>query len=367
MSRTPVTSGHSRTPLLGHDHRRVATAFLSDLPAGARADPAAGSLVLQQERRPPRAAALGCQVYSTGPDQSNYNSDEGPQLASVAVPESEFQAIGYHKIGETDPDEITTLMTGDTETLKRLSTQPNLYRIDDAQLLGFFELPYFADENAAGYSARPPGIQSHHGQERTLIALQTSNATGRPVAEIDQPLTATDERTTPMTDSRQPDPANYYVSTPGQSTTFYTVPDHLSTEAILADSSNELPGAQVATMTPPDGRVEGSDLVWRASGALQPEVSLGNIAYQDMRASNEFYSGLAFATAANGLALSPAALLLPAKTLRGAPGLTALTQGHWPLRRPWGSHLSKNSPRKLFHRRRQKAETELDPDPRAYL
>ena len=59
MSRTPVTSGDRLAPMLGHDHRRVAAAVVSDLPAGARADPAAGPLVLHQGRRAPRAAPRG--------------------------------------------------------------------------------------------------------------------------------------------------------------------------------------------------------------------------------------------------------------------------------------------------------------------
>src|SRR4029079_11378574 len=59
MSRTPVTSGDRLAPMLGHDHRRVAAIVVSDLPAGARADPAAGSLVLHQGRRAARVAARG--------------------------------------------------------------------------------------------------------------------------------------------------------------------------------------------------------------------------------------------------------------------------------------------------------------------
>ena len=67
MSRTPVTSGDWLASMLGHDHRRVATVVVSDLPPDAQADPAAGSLVLSQGRRAPRAPARGRRPPSRQP------------------------------------------------------------------------------------------------------------------------------------------------------------------------------------------------------------------------------------------------------------------------------------------------------------
>jgi hypothetical protein len=79
----------------------------------------------------------------------------------------------------------------------------------------------------------------------------------------------------------------------------YFVPKTMDITEILSNGASAIKDSQVVSMVPLDGQILDNDLVWRSTGLLEPSVSTASISFQRQKSTDDFYAGLAFATAAS--------------------------------------------------------------------
>jgi hypothetical protein len=115
-----------------------------------------------------------------------------------------------------------------------------------------------------------------------------------PVIELSNAFTL--DRSRPLDDARRygtfPDDTKPQV---------YFSPGNVISETVLLDGESHLADSQVNSIVPGDYQVHGADLLWQANGPLEPSISTTKISYLEQRSAYDFYSGIAFATAAAAL------------------------------------------------------------------
>jgi hypothetical protein len=95
-------------------------------------------------------------------------------------------------------------------------------------------------------------------------------------------------------------PAIYESDVPGAAATFYFESPKISVaEGLFTGPATQ--DSRLVFMVPPDGQVQGMNLVWQGIGSMAPRVTATKISAEHKRASFDFYSGIAFATAASAL------------------------------------------------------------------
>lgn len=188
------------------------------------------------------------------------------------------------------------VVTGDMNTLNEAENRPrrdNETVLAGTPVVAIITVPFFDESSPAGYYARLPRMYS----DRSLVVEFDDN---EDATAIVHPLSGPDLLGSAVT--RMPNGAIFgNLLYPNSRPEFYVAPLATEFSQRLAWGADQLLGSRVDFITPLDAEVEGHDLVWRSDGNMAPQLRTSSIAFERARSRGDFYSGLAFASAASAV------------------------------------------------------------------
>jgi hypothetical protein len=243
--------------------------------------------------------------YRGFPEQDRFD-DAG--LSVRTVPEYD----GYTGALRAQP---VTLITGDLHAIDNRSRPPyvmNDVPNSDVVRVVTLKITSYEEGGLGEYSAHLPGIQNDpHLQADTIselipLLVEQSKGSKTPVSTIYRPLQLVPD-TAYIDPIRLTGPdgvplqTHWVGDTPGTDGVAYFAPNALDVSETLQGASLAIQNSQVTSMVPLDGQIQGDDLIWHSRGLLEPSISATSIAFQEAKSTDDFYAGLAFATAAAAL------------------------------------------------------------------
>lgn len=185
------------------------------------------------------------------------------------------------------------VIMGSTSDLPMLAS-PNDLRVaghDGLSSIASIPLPFFDDRSPAGYAARLPRVEYSpepaDPEAPPIIAVGPANATA--------PTALVHASYLPDPNSAAPLPDNVPPSMKKQA---YFLPSAQHTTEVLVTGDIVFSGSQITTLIPQNPVFSRFGPRWESDANLAPIVQTSNVAYSKEESSNDFYAGLAFATAA---------------------------------------------------------------------
>ncbi len=202
------------------------------------------------------------------------------------------------------PPSLITVLSGNLQTIQDRhleepqSSQLGLTRVGQLTVFPF-------ERSAVGqYAARYPSLEADAlSSERYQVDVATAPlppgaapqpaAFTPPILAISAPHPIGESSTFDAVSPTERDyPTQPLVGAP------FFVPTDISTNELVLGGSELLRDSQTNSMVPSDAQERGDDLLWQATGALQPSISTTAIDYLETRSAHDFYAGIAFAVAA---------------------------------------------------------------------
>jgi hypothetical protein len=206
--------------------------------------------------------------------------------------------------------EQVTLITGDMHSLDKplpnyLSgdlLRPDMVEVANLNITNYENITKYEERGTGEYSAHLPGIQNNWSYLPLPLIVEQSQILKKPIAMVYEPVQTVPEVNPngihPIGPNGMPLPESYIAKMPGTDPIAYFRPKNLDITEALTTADTVMTNSQVTSMVPLDGQLQGTNLVWRSTGPLEPSISTTTIAYQEQKSTNDFYAGLAFATSA---------------------------------------------------------------------
>jgi hypothetical protein len=155
---------------------------------------------------------------------------------------------------------------------------------------------FFVNDDGSIQARLPEIAQLRSEFTLSPIAATTSNGSGTEPSSVYFHPKLTDIEL--LGDTR---PSSYKVPSDEPVKGLFWDPQTLTSTEVLDGVADDISRSDVILNLPSNGRVQGGGFVWTAPGELSPVLSTTNRDLNDARGRDEFYSGVALATAAAAL------------------------------------------------------------------